>query len=66
MTLDVNVKLSNAFLFRSEREALGAEEAGFFEEVVVTARVGIDLSRIDVEDAVGEFADEVDIMRDED
>jgi hypothetical protein len=66
MTLDANVKLSNAFLFRSEGEALGAEEAGFLEEVVVTARVGVDLPCVDVEHAVGEFAEEVDIVRDED
>ena len=39
VTLDANRKLPDAFLFRSEGEALGAEEAGFLEEVVVTARV---------------------------
>ena len=65
MSLTANADLSNATLFRSEREALGAEEAGFLEEVVVAAGVGVDLPRIDVKDAVGEFSEEVDIVRDE-
>ena len=66
MRLTANADLSNATLFRRQREALGAEETGFLEEVVVASGVGVNLPCIDVEDAVGEFADEVDIVRNED
>lgn len=49
-------------LFCSEGKAFGAEEARFFEEVVVAAGIGDRLPCVDVEDAVGEFADEMDVV----
>lgn len=52
--------------FRGQRKAFGAEESRFFEEVVVAAGVGVYLSSVDVEDAVGEFAKKVDVVGDED
>jgi len=49
-----------------EGEAFGAEEAGFFEEVIVATGVGGHLAGVDVEDSVGELSDEVHIVGDED
>ena len=53
------------FLCSSEGEAFRAEESGFFQEVIVAARVGDDFTGVDVEDAVREFSQEVHVVRDE-
>ncbi|MFM1945087.1 MAG: hypothetical protein RI897_4069 [Verrucomicrobiota bacterium] len=42
------------------------EGVGFFEEVIVAAGVGGDLAGVDVEELGGDFADEVDVVGDED